>query len=294
MQLREIVVSLPKKIVDPGPIYARLLGEVRRLTGADRAVLALRWMAGRGRWTSYTHDDVAALQGAEVRTVMSLSFIENVWSKRQSLFDSIEDREPASESMGRLRTRHLVGVPVLDFARALGKSDVLGVLIIDRRDQSPPFQPDAAEALERLAVEVSLVLKAITERRTVTVGPGDEQLATLKDSLSGNGGNLKKSADLIGVPYHKARDMIATAGLKDWLAQIREASSPSPDSVLAVLKQTHDLREVGAHFDRDYGELYELTRKKFPGGLRALVNSIGLTWDDVHGAAFQRGQQGKF
>lgn len=290
MRFNELLASLPPSIVQPGKVYAHMLETVRKDTGADRAVLALHEVVGRARWVGYSHDRAEPWFGAELRQVTARKFLEDVRHASLSYFDTYEDRDPTGESMGRLVIRHAVGVRVLDFSRMLGIDDFAGVLVVDRRGESPKFGDDVVRLMEQFAKDVSLLLKAVTERSARTEGSSQYLTARLRSELVGNGGNVAAAAVAVNIPYHRAREIVHAFRLGNWLARLKGKRSPSPDTLKALILETRDLRVVGERVGRNYAELYELCRHKLRGGLRALVEGCHLTWEQVHGPGFQRGE----
>lgn len=290
MRLSELVDGLPSTVTQPGVVYARLLEAIRQDMTADRAVLALYRTVGKGRWTTYCHDREEPLFGAELRLVTSAKFLEAVRKANLALFDTFEALEPTSDSMGRHAIRHAVGAQVLDLTRSFGFGDVAGVLAVDRRGDSLPFNADCGPRLTHWAKDASLLLKAINERQPKTGGHDEEHAAALKVQLDSNDGNLHSAAKVVGIPYHKAREIIDRTGNRGWLVAKRARKSPTPDSVKKLIQETRDMREVGAQLGMDYAKLNEVIRHKGTSGLRALVEDCGFTWDQVHGPGFQRGE----
>lgn len=292
MRLNELLAVLPPTIQPPGEgeVYARMLETVRRDTGADRAVLAIYRIAGKGRWITYTHDRAEPLFGAQLRLVTATKFLEDVRNAPIKFFGTYEERGPTGDSMSRHAIRHAVGVHVLDLTRTLGVDDFAGVLAVDRRGDGPRFGDEVVRLMEEFAKDVSLLLKAVNER-SVRPEPTVEKLtADLRSELVKNGGNLTAAATVVGISPQRARQIFQASPLYNWLAGLRDRRSPSPDTVKALILETRDLRLVGDRVGKSYDQLYELIRHKLDGGLRKLVEGCGLTWEQVHGPAFQRGE----
>ncbi len=290
MRFIDLLAGLPATIPSPGVVYAEMLESVRVEAAADRAVLALYRHAGKGRWITYSHDRAEPLFGAQLRVVTATQLLEEVRTTKRPCFETCEFREPTGASLMRHGIRHAVGVQVRDLTRALGIADFAGVLAVDRRGDSPPFDSEIIRLMEQWSANASLLLKAVNERSPRIGGTTETLTAGLKHELLANQGNLREAAAAIDIPYHQARELIDCAGLREWLARLRDQRSPSPDTLKQLILERRDLRAVGAAVDRSYAELYELTRHKVSGGLRRLVEDCNLTWEQVHGPGFQRGE----
>jgi signal transduction histidine kinase len=210
---------------DPGEVLADVTRQVRELSGADLAVLAIPDEDGRSMIITYAEGDGAdTVRGLVLSAGSSMSGRVLASGAPATTADFAADERASTAARGAMtQIGHAIVFP-------LGvPGNVRGVLTVGRRHGAPAFPPDRAEVVSSFATQAGVALELAARRadaeRLSLFEDRDRIARDLHDlviqRLYATGMSLEGTMPMISRPEVKSRISNAVDAMDDTIKDIR-------------------------------------------------------------------------
>ena len=261
--------------------------------GAD-AVMVAMFDRSAQIWRGYCPGHPVELVHAQISHFVSTTFLDEVRQTNAPLFRSLQlGRMDKSKSWPILGVRFAIGAPLRDLTAPSAPQSFAGVLYLDRRGDHGAFSALEEGKVSELALAASLALAYVDQHLGIATSFGQMDAAKnvrVRDVLNATQGNINQAFKRLSLEFHsrdKLKHFIQNTGLSAHVARAR--SSYTIEGIKTLILDTQDLRKVGnALGNRRFSTINRFLRHQNPStSLRALVEKLGLSWESVHGKAFQ-------
>ncbi|MBK6729063.1 MAG: hypothetical protein IPG63_17985 [Xanthomonadales bacterium] len=287
MKLGQFLARLPQ-LHTRTEALSQLAAVARGQLDADTAMVAM-YERSSGKWTGYVPDGERPLSHKQISLFGSVTLLERVRQQNKVLFEVVRLTGQSSESVVRNDIRHAVGIPIqrLDL---IGESEgFMGAIHADRRGSRDAFDPVRLEAFRLVSLAATAALSCIEAREAPSPQARTSHLwLRTRDALWATAGNVVKAQRLLGDVFPTRGSLtsfIHAAGMRPLQSQAR--AMRDPEGIIELIRELRDLREVARRLGKTCKALDRHVRaREVRGGLKALVETAGFTWSEVHGEAF--------